>query len=396
MKLKLPSFRLQIILLVVFLLINSAMFFRNYFLDSFRSYSEATESFSINEQIRQLYDDHNDKLEKSGQTKFKDDIEKIMSVENQKSFARELFEKEIALYSKFIFIILTITVVALFLVSFYFITRPLRRLQLATDQLATGNLEIQVPESRFSPLNDLIQSFNSMTGELQSNRAKLIQAEKESAWRDMARVLAHEIKNPLTPIRLSLERLEMKYAARSKDLDKVFSSVTSVIHEEIDNLQSFASEFSRFARLPKAEFRSYDLNEQIRSIIEPYKVEVIIELSLQSDLSQFYADRNQIKQVFENIIQNSINAADKDFQIKIVSESNSSQLIIYVIDNGKGMAEDVVKEIFTPYFTKTAGGTGLGLAIVKRIVENHNGKIEVESEIGQGTKFKLSFPIENN
>ncbi|MCK4904038.1 MAG: HAMP domain-containing protein, partial [Candidatus Marinimicrobia bacterium] len=135
-----------------------------------------------------------------------------MSTENQKAIARRVFINEIELYSKFIFFFLTVSVIILFFISFYFITRPLKRLQDATLQLAQGNLTVSVKESKFSPLNDLIISFNTMSQELESNRKKIIQAEKDAAWRDMARILAHEIKNPLTPIRLSLERLEIKYA----------------------------------------------------------------------------------------------------------------------------------------------------------------------------------------
>ncbi|MCJ7801780.1 MAG: ATP-binding protein, partial [Candidatus Marinimicrobia bacterium] len=253
-----------------------------------------------------------------------------------------------------------------------------------------------VKESRFSPLNDLIVSFNDMSHELLSNRKKLIQAEKDAAWRDMARILAHEIKNPLTPIRLSLERLEMKYASKSKDLDAVFSNVTKVIHEEIDNLQTFATEFSKFAKLPEADPKYYDLNAQISEICSPYQTEVTVQLKLNGKLHLLFADKIQVKQVLENLIQNSLNAARDDFILTINTDFTDSNIKITIQDNGHGINEKDINEIFNPYFTKSSGGTGLGLAIVKRIIENHGGSINVESQIEVGTTFILSFPIVHN
>ena len=393
MRFRLPSFRTQIILLVILLIVSSVLFFRDFFINSFQSFSETSETLSTNEKSRKLYEDYNLYLDELNRDQFRKDIEEIMSTENQKVIARQVFIKEIELYSKFIFFFLTVGVIILFLISFYFITRPLKRLQDATLQLAQGNLSVQIKESKFSPLNDLIISFNTMSQELESNRKKIIQAEKDAAWRDMARILAHEIKNPLTPIRLSLERLEMKYASKSKDLDIVFSNVTKVIHEEIDNLQTFASEFSKFARLPDAVMKHYDINKQIAEICTPYQTESIINLNFNEALPLIYADRIQIKQVLENLIQNSINAAKNDFIIKINTNFTKSNISISIRDNGHGIEAKDIDEIFNPYFTKSRGGTGLGLAIVKRIIENHGGSISVESQVKVGTTFTLSFPI---
>ena len=396
MTFRLPSFRIQIILLVVLLIVTSVLFFREFFINSFQSFSDTSETLSINEKSRKLYDDYNFQIEENNREQFRTDIEEIMSTENQKAIARRVFINEIELYSKFIFFFLTVIVIILFFISFYIITRPLKRLQDATIQLTQGNLAVRVKESRFSPLNDLIVSFNNMSYELLSNRKKLIQAEKDSAWRDMARILAHEIKNPLTPIRLSLERLEMKYASKSQDLDTVFSNVTKVIHEEIDNLQTFATEFSKFARLPEAVMIHYNINKQITEICTPYQTELKVELKLDRELPSIFADKIQIKQVLENLIQNSINAAKNDFIININTVFTDSKINILIQDNGRGIEAKDISEIFNPYFTKSRGGTGLGLAIVRRIIENHGGSINVESQIGVGTTFNLSFPIVHN
>lgn len=393
MRFRLPSFRTQIILLVLLLIVTSALFFRDFFINSFQSFSKTSETLSTNERSRKLYEDYNLQLDEVSREQFRKDIEEIMSIENQRTIARRVFINEIELYSKFIFFFLTVSVTILFLTSFYFITRPLKRLQNATLQLSQGNLSVQIKESKFSPLNDLIISFNTMSQELESNRKKIIQAEKDAAWRDMARILAHEIKNPLTPMRLSLERLETKYAMRSKDLDKVFSNVTKVIHEEIDNLQTFAAEFSKFAKLPEAVMKHYNVNKQIAEICTPYQAELKIDLKLEEKLPLLFADKIQIKQVLENLIQNSINAAKDDFIIKIDTDYTYSQINISIQDNGHGIESKDISEIFNPYFTKSRGGTGLGLTIVKRIIESHGGSINVESQVGMGTTFKLSFPI---
>lgn len=395
MRISIPSFRFQIILLVILLILTTVFIFRNYFIESFQTYSQTSESLSINDKSRELYDDYKSNFDETTQQSFRQDIEEIMSTENQKAIARRVFMNEVRLYSKFILFFWTTIVIILFFVSFYFITRPLKRLQNATIELATGNLAVKVKESRFSPLNDLIVSFNDMSQELQSNRKRLIQAEKDAAWRDMARVLAHEIKNPLTPMRLSLERLEMKYSLKSDKFDEIFKNVTKVIHEEIDKLQTFASEFSNFAKLPEAALKHYDINTQINDICTPYKNEHNIKLNLQKDLPLIYADKVQMKQVLDNLIQNSINAAQRDFIINIDTNSDKNNIYIIIKDNGIGIPADHQEEIFKPYFTKSKGGTGLGLAIVQRIVDSHNGSIAVNSKEGKGTTFALSFPIVN-
>ncbi len=393
MRFRLPSFRTQIILLVILLIVTSVLFFRDFFINSFQSFSETSDTLSTNEKSRKLYEDYNLHLDEVTRDQFRTDIEGIMSTENQKAIARQVFINEIELYSKFIFFFLTVSVIILFLISFYFLTRPLKRLQDATLQLAQGNLAVSVKESKFSPLNDLIISFNTMSQELESNRNKIIQAEKDAAWRDMARILAHEIKNPLTPIRLSLERLEIKHALKSKDFDKVFSNVTAVIHEEIDNLQTFASEFSKFARLPEAVMKHYNVNKQLAEICTPYQTELKIDLKLEEKLPLLFADKIQVKQVLENLIQNSINAAKDTFVIKISTSFTDSIINISIQDNGYGINVKDINEIFKPYFTKSRGGTGLGLAIVKRIIESHGGNINVESQVDVGTTFNLSFPV---
>ncbi|MFQ5730212.1 MAG: PAS domain-containing sensor histidine kinase [Waddliaceae bacterium] len=370
----------------------SALFFRYFFLESFHEYANNIEKLDVSGKINQLYRTYEVKIGGEEGEKFKEDVESVLSTEWQRNMAADVFKKEISLYSKFIFIFLVIGVLGLFFILFNRVSNPLRRLQIATEALSKGNWSIRVKESKFSPLNDLITSFNRMAEELESNREKLIQAEKEMVWREMARVMAHEIKNPLTPITLSLERLESKFQSGSKNYEKVFQDTTRVIHEEIDNLQALASEFSEFARLPKATIAPYDLGEQLRKLILPYQDQAIFHLKLSNDLPLFYADRIQIKQILVNMIQNAIQSSCKDCTIQITTSLANGQIKITLTDNGSGIPQEDIKKIFDPYFSTREKGTGLGLAIVKRIVEQHGGTITVDSELGRATTFTLFFP----
>jgi len=393
MNIRIPSFRSQIFLVVIFLVFNSVFFFRNYFLDSFEDFTDTVESIDTEKELNMLYQNYSKYLDLDNRQDFKIEIESMLTLEIQKSLARNLFQKEIALYSKFIFVFLSMSVLILFFFSFSLITRPLQRLQTATNQLSGGNWEIEVKESKFSPLNGLIISFNTMIRELELNRTRLIQAEKESAWRDLARIMAHEIKNPLTPMRLSLERLEQKYLNKAPDLDIVFKNVAAVIHEEINNLQKFSTEFSQFAKLPSATFVNFDLNVELNNIIEPYKNRIKFDFMENQEVLPIDADKNQLKQIFTNLIQNSLLSKESDCRINLSTSLEKTGIRVIVEDNGPGIPLEEQEKIFEPYFTKRNKGTGLGLSIVKRIVENHGGSIILDPKNNKGAKFILEFPL---
>lgn len=390
-----PSFRLQIILLVSILLTASVLVFRSYFIDSFRTFQSQIEYLELDSKIISLYQEYQDDMEAGATDEFKNEVENLLMDVKQIELAGDFFEREIKVYSIFIFVFLILTVLIIFLVSFGLITRPLARLQEATKELAGGNLDIHVKESPFSPINDLIVSFNAMTAELVENRNKLLEAEKEMMWREMAQVMAHEIKNPLTPIRLQTQRLENKYMMGSDNLDKVFSEVMKIVNEEVDNLQALVNQFRDFAKMPSANFEEYSLKEQLREIVMPYDSEVNIICEIEEDPPQFYGDKMQMKQVFVNLVQNAIQSMDsqEDAELRIHAEYDDPNFVITVSDNGSGIPKEDMEKIFKPYFTKKKKGTGLGLAIVKRIVQSHEGTIEVDSGPGEGTTFIIKIGI---
>jgi Signal transduction histidine kinase involved in nitrogen fixation and metabolism regulation len=338
------------------------------------------------DKVHNLYSKHKDAIDKEEVSPILTDINKI-------ELTTYLFRKDMTLYSTLYVVISGLVVLIILLIFLTLITRPLNRLQADTKKIAAGDLKVRVRESKFSPINGLIVSFNNMVEELESNRDKLLQAEKDLMWREMAQVMAHEIKNPLTPLRLSAQRLEQKYYNKSSDFDKVFSDSLEIMNEEIDNLQTLVQEFSKFARMPSANFIHYNLNDQIKEIVTPYESKVNIQLDLDGNLPKFYGDKMQMKQVFVNLIQNAIQAINGNGKIAITTKYEYSKFIIKIEDNGEGIQDEDINKIFRPYFTKREKGTGLGLAIVKRIVSQHNGTIKVESEKGKGTRFTIIIQL---
>ena len=392
MKLRAPSILTQLIILVLFIMISSAGFYRYFFMESFQDYRSRVAALEFDTQINNLYQDYRANIDSSAATEFRSDVEAILMNEKQRSLASKFFQRELGLYSVFILTFIIVITFLFAILSVKAITRPIARLQEATRELSQGNLSVKVRPSRYSPLNDLIHSFNGMVKELAVNRNKLVQAEKDAAWRDVARVMAHEIKNPLTPIQLTTERMEYKYLQSTDSLAKIFPESIRVIKEEVSNLKKLTVEFSQFARLPKSQYSSFELNSFIREIVVPYCDQADLQLELDSHIDEIVADKFQLKQVLVNLIQNGIQACEEDAKLRVQTTLHQSEIKIEISDTGKGIRPDDLPKIFDPYFSKREKGTGLGLAIVKRIIDQHSGNIDVRSEVGQGTTFTLVIP----
>jgi len=383
---KLPSFKLQIIVIMFILLVISGLFTRYFFMTQFNEYSKDITSLNLYDKVHDLYGKHKDSIDKEEVSPILIDINKI-------ELTTYLFRKDMTLYSTLYVVISGLVVLIILLIFLTLITRPLNRLQEDTKKIASGDLTVRVRESRFSPINELIVSFNNMVDELESSRDKLLQAEKDMMWREMAQVMAHEIKNPLTPLRLSTERMEMKYWGKSENFDKIFQDSMEVINEEINNLQHLVKEFSKFARMPSANFEEYDINEQIRDIIPPYRGKADITLTLDPEIPQFFGDKMQMKQVFVNLIQNAIQAMPARGIMEITSRYENGMFIFMIKDSGEGISPEDMERIFRPYYTTKEKGTGLGLSIVKRMINQHQGAIEVDSKKGEGTIFIIKINL---
>ncbi|MCF6237557.1 MAG: HAMP domain-containing histidine kinase [Candidatus Marinimicrobia bacterium] len=379
-------------MLVSLVTLIAALLMREFFISNLSSYQDQIIDLSTKEKVRDLYMNYSTVLDSNQSTTFNSEVESILRDLHKIEIAGDFYSRDIRRYSVGIVILMVILTGSIFLLLFMVITRPLARLLLATDQLKSGDFEIQIRESRFSPLNVLIVSFNTMVNELNQNRERLIEGEKQTIWQEMARAMAHEIKNPLTPIRLAAQRLEAKYYEGAQNLPEVLEKSMRVINEEVDNLQALVNAFSGFAKMPEAQFEQYDLNQQLRDISDQYSDDAQIELKLDPELKVIHADTMQMKQVLVNLIQNAIQACPGESHLKLSTKVQDRACLIQITDHGQGISDADLVKIFEPYFTTKKKGTGLGLAIVRRIIRQHGGDIRAFSALGEGSTFEISLP----
>jgi two-component system nitrogen regulation sensor histidine kinase NtrY len=226
----------------------------------------------------------------------------------------------------------------------------------------------------------------------------LVNAQRAAAWREVARRIAHEIKNPLTPIRLSAQRLEKKFGSEIKD--PAFSSCTDTIIKQVDELKNLVNEFSNFARLPQAKPAPGSLNDVISEALVLYQTghkDVFFEYRPDPQLPTFEFDPEQIKRVVGNLLENSVAAVESVPHPSVAITTHYDNVLriaqIVMIDNGVGVPERDRARVFEPYFSTKKNGTGLGLAIVKRIVEDHNGFVRMHPNSPQGTKMVIELPV---
>ena len=365
---------------------------RDFFISNLASYQGQITDLSTKEKVREIHKSYSTILDSSELVVFNQEIEGVLRDLHKIEIAGDFYSRDIKKYSIGIVMVMIILTGSIFLFLFMIITRPLTRLLSATEQLKGGDFDFQIKESTFSPLNGLIIAFNNMVFELNRSKERLIEAEKQTIWQEMARAMAHEIKNPLTPIRLAAQRLEMKYHEKAENLPEILEKSLRIVNEEVDNLQSLVTAFSGFAKMPEAQFDHYDLNQQLRDISNQYSDDAKIDLNLDESLKGIFADTMQMKQVLVNLIQNAIQACEAEPHIEISTSVQNQSCTIGIKDQGKGISEDDMVKIFEPYFTTKKKGTGLGLAITRRIIRQHGGDIKVTSILGKGTTFTISFP----
>jgi len=264
-----------------------------------------------------------------------------------------------------------------------------------------GRLNLQRNERITWPYNDeiglLVSEYNKMVNKVEENAALLAQSERESAWREMARQVAHEIKNPLTPMKLNIQYLQQAMKNDNPGIKELTNKVSDSIIEQIDNLSYIASEFSNFAKMPEARPEELELNELLNKAVELYMDETRIKVTINKAAERLlvYSDRSQLLRVFTNLLENAKQAipAERAGKIDVTLLRDNSNAIIIITDNGDGISEDVTKKIFQPYFTTKTSGTGLGLAMTRKIIEFWKGSIWFETKEGKGTIFYIKLPI---
>ena len=234
---------------------------------------------------------------------------------------------------------------------------------------------------------------------------ELIAAQRASAWKEVAKRMAHEIKNPLTPIQLSAERIAKRFAGSAKNTDAAVEVVrdgTDTIIREVRSLKSMVDEFSRFARLPGARLEQGNLNEIIRHVLVLYDDrvgDIRFETQLGSDIPEFRFDPEQVKRVFVNLIDNALEAFEceraqiPEIYLRTRYDRARSLIVAEVADNGPGVSPSDLGKLFQPYFSTKSRGTGLGLAIVQQIITEHGGAIKAAANNGRGARFTIEFPV---
>jgi two-component system nitrogen regulation sensor histidine kinase NtrY len=240
-----------------------------------------------------------------------------------------------------------------------------------------------------------------MVEELQNSRSKILQTEKISAWQEIAQRLAHEIRNPLTPIKLSAERILRRSKSNPEGLEHVIEKAVGAITSEVNKLDNMLKEFRDFARLPLPQKRWFDLSEVLKKIVSMHSTAhpgITFTLIGASDPWEIYGDENQLDQVFTNLVKNSAEAMEfqGEIQIRIVAirKGHTPYLRIQIQDDGPGIPEELRDRVFNPYYTTKKEGTGLGLPIVERIIFDHNGVIWFESQESVGTTFFIDLKQE--
>ncbi len=280
------------------------------------------------------------------------------------------------------------------LIVAFSITRPLAELEGAASRVASGDIETMITVRSGGEVGKALSAFNRMTAELKHAQGRLIRAERIAAWRDIARRIAHEIKNPLMPIQTSIETMRKTHARRHPDFDEIFEESTLTILEEVERLKRIVTEFSRFARLPRPRPTELPVEEVTQHVIGLHTGgDVLVTMEVEGELPRVRADREQLTQVLVNLVQNAADAArdargDKG-RVHMVLSPADDGVRIEVVDNGRGIPDAERSRVFEPYYTTKSSGTGLGLAIVHRIISDHGGRIDVDEADEGGAVFEV-------
>lgn len=301
-----------------------------------------------------------------------------------------------SLINVYTFLLLATGVLAISVANY--ITQPIVRLGEKLKNLQLGKNEPINWRSQ-DEIGDLIAEYNRMIAKLEESTTQLKRSERESAWREMAKQVAHEIKNPLTPMKLSIQHLQRTIQANPQEAEALTRRVSGTLIEQIDGLARIATEFSNFAKMPKPENQTFALNEVVESVFALFAANpahnVELKLELPTEKLSVFADKDHIIRVLNNLLTNASQAIPDDRQgrIRVALVANGNFAIVQVQDNGSGIPAELQEKVFQPNFTTKSSGTGLGLAMSKNIVEAAGGRIYFASEVGKGTTFFVELPI---
>ena len=281
------------------------------------------------------------------------------------------------------------------------VTRPVEQLALAAQEVAAGNWNARVDGMGDDEIGQLADSFNRMTTELLNQKERLIQSERVAAWRELARRLAHELKNPLFPLQLTVENLLRAKDQSPEQFDEVFRESSRTLLGEIANLKAIIARFSEFSKMPQPQWQKVQINDAVKEVAQLFQAQfeapgrpaIVCRLELQEKLDAIAADPDLLHRALSNLVLNAMDAMPGGGTLTLRTRAAAHvKVVIEVADTGSGLTREECERIFTPYYTSKQHGTGLGLAIVQSVVSDHGGRISVQSEPGAGSTFVIELP----
>ncbi len=284
------------------------------------------------------------------------------------------------------------------------VTRPVVQLASAVQDVASGNWDARVEVAGHDEVAQLAESFNRMTSELLAQKERLVQTERVAAWRELARRLAHELKNPLFPLQLTVENLMRARTQSPEQFEEVFQESAQTLLAEIANLKTIIGRFSEFSKMPQPQVQRVHVNEIVSTVAQlfqaqlqgPGRVPIGCKLELDNALPLIAADPDLLHRALSNLVLNAMDAMPNGGELTLRTHTQESTVGIEVADTGSGLTPEECERIFTPYYTSKQHGTGLGLAIVQSVVSDHHGRISVRSQPGRGTTFVIQLPVNSD
>jgi signal transduction histidine kinase len=280
------------------------------------------------------------------------------------------------------------------------ITRPVEELAEGAREVATGRWDTRIDVRGTDEIGQLGTAFNDMTRTLAVQKEKLVQTERVAAWRELARRLAHELRNPLFPMQITVENMQRAKQLEAKQFLEVFNESTATLKTELANLNTIVSRFSDFSKMVTPQFTKVNVNEVLRAAVRLFEAQfnavgkptITTELFLTEPLPEIDADADLLHKAFQNLVLNALDAMPAGGTLTLRTFEQERNIRIEVADTGKGLTPEECSRLFTPYYTTKQQGTGLGLAIVQSVVSDHHGTISVTSDEGRGTSFKIDLP----
>jgi signal transduction histidine kinase len=281
------------------------------------------------------------------------------------------------------------------------VTRPVEKLASAAQDVASGDWNARVDVQGEDEIAQLANSFNRMTAELLAQKEHLVQAERVAAWRELARRLAHELKNPLFPLQLTVENLIRASEKNPEQFEEVLKESSQTLLAEISNLKGIINRFSEFSKMPQPQFQRVRVNEIIRGVVQLYqaqfnvpgKASIQCVVQLDDQVPEIAADPDLLHRAISNLVLNAMDAMQNGGTLTLRSRGEAAKVVVEVADTGTGLTPEECERIFTPYYTSKQHGTGLGLAIVQSVISDHGGRISVQSEPAKGTTFVIELPF---